>query len=99
MARQFLATLSLPTLPSHPTDGHAGSLYYNTSMSALMMHTGSTWMPVNSNQYVLEDHIHTYDGPIHTVIAGSYNPNLTIFDGGDGGTQYSSDTNLDGGLS
>jgi hypothetical protein len=97
MARQFLATLSLPTLPDHPTDGHAGSLYFNTEMNALMMHTGTGWMPVNGSQYVLEDHIHTYDGSIHTVIAGSFNPNLSIFDGGSSGAQYNADTNLDGG--
>jgi len=64
-----------------------------------MMHTGSGWMLVNSSQYVLEDHIHTYDGPVHTVIAGSYNPNLSVFDGGSSNQQYNSDTSLDGGNS
>jgi hypothetical protein len=98
MARQFLATLSLPTLSNHPTDGHAGSLYFNTSMNALMMHTGTDWMPVNGSQYTLEDHIHTYDGPIHTIIAGSgFNPSLTIFDGGNASSVINSDTDINGG--
>ena len=54
-------------------------------------------MAVNGSQYVLEDHIHTYDGSVHTVIAGSFNPNLSIFDGGTSNSQYNADTNLDGG--
>jgi hypothetical protein len=99
MARQFLATLSLPTLPDHPTDGHAGSLYFNTTMNALMMHTGTTWMPVNGSQYNLENHIHTYDGDVHTIIAGAYTPPLVVIDGQESGAQYSVPDyeNLDGG--
>ena len=98
MARQFLATLSLPSLSQNPSTGNAGSLYYNTTTNALMMHTGSEWMPVNASQYVLENHIHTYDGDVHTVYAGSYNPNLSIFDGGTSGQQYNSQTGIDGGV-
>jgi len=99
MARQFLATLSLPQLSENPSTGRTGSLYYNTTTNALMVYTGSQWTSVSADQYVLENHIHTYDGDIHTVYAGSFNPSVTIFDGGSSAEQFSSQGGIDGGQS
>lgn len=81
MARKFLATLTLPVLAQDPTDGTMGSMYWNTTSNQLMMHNGSGWVTANSSQYNLEDHIHTYDGPIHTIFGASQTA-TTIYDGG-----------------
>lgn len=43
MARKFLTPITPPALSSDPSDGTAGSIYYNTVIGALKIYNGTTW--------------------------------------------------------
>lgn len=99
MSVKRLVPLNAAELSSNPATGRVGDIYYNTVDQQLKVFTGIEWIPVGSasDQYILENHIHTYDGDIHTVYAGAYNPTLTVFDGGTSTTQYDETKDIDAG--
>jgi hypothetical protein len=99
MSVKRLVPLNAAELSDNPSAGRAGDIYYNTVAQELRVYTGTEWIAVGSSgpQYILENHIHTYDGDIHTVYAGAYNPALTIFDGGTAQSQYDETTDIDAG--
>ena len=84
MSVKRLVPLNAVELLTDPAPGRVGDIYYNTTASELRVWSGTEWLAVGSagDQYTLENHVHTYDGDVHTVYAGNYNPALTIFDGG-----------------
>lgn len=43
MARKFLTPITPPALSADPGSAPAGSIYYNTTVSALKIYDGSTW--------------------------------------------------------
>jgi hypothetical protein len=94
-----LVPLNAAELSVDPTTGRVGDIYYNTVDQQLKVFTGTEWIAVGSTgeQYILENHIHTYDGDIHTVYAGAYNPAITIFDGGTSASQYDETKDIDAG--
>ncbi|MEY4331314.1 MAG: hypothetical protein RLZZ196_52 [Bacteroidota bacterium] len=76
-----LVPLNAVALPTNPTDGKAGDIYYNTTDDELYFYTGEAWLPVaNAGQGILS-HIHTYDGDIFSV-SGNTLPNPGSIDGG-----------------
>jgi hypothetical protein len=76
-----LVPLNAVQLPSNPTGGVAGDIYYNTTEDELYFYTGSAWLPVASAGQGVLDHIHTYDGNIFSVTGNSL-PNPGTVDGG-----------------
>jgi hypothetical protein len=99
MSVKRLVPLNAVELLTDPAPGRVGDIYYNTTASELRVWSGTAWVAVGSagEQYTLENHIHTYDGDIHTVYAGNYNPALTIFDGGTSAAQYDETKDIDAG--
>jgi hypothetical protein len=99
MSVKRLVPLNAAELSSDPSNGRPGDIYYNTVAQELRVYTGTEWLVVGNSgpQYILENHIHTYDGDIHTVYAGAYNPALTIFDGGTAQSQYDETKDIDAG--
>lgn len=99
MSVKRLVPLNAAELAQDPATGRAGDIYYNTVDQQLKVFTGVEWIAVGSasETYILENHIHTYDGDIHTVYAGAYNPSLTIFDGGTSASQYDETKDIDAG--
>lgn len=95
-----LVPLHAAELETDPLTGRRGEIYFNTVSQELRVFNGTEWSPIIANapeQYVLENHIHTYDGDIHTVYAGAYNPQFTIFDGGTAASIYDETTDIDAG--
>jgi hypothetical protein len=99
MSVKRLVPLNAAELSADPSVGRAGDIYYNTVAQELRVYSGTEWIAVGSSgpQYILENHIHTYDGDIHTVYAGAYNPTLSIFDGGTSQSQYDETKDIDAG--
>jgi len=99
MSVKRLVPLNAAELSANPASGRPGDIYYNTAAQELRVYTGVEWIAVGSasETYILENHIHTYDGDIHTVYAGAYNPTLTIFDGGTSQSQYDETKDIDAG--
>jgi len=99
MSVKRLVPLNAAELSANPTTGKVGDIYYNTAAQELRVYTGVDWIAVGSasETYILENHIHTYDGDIHTVYAGAYNPAITIFDGGTSASQYDETKDIDAG--
>ena len=99
MSVKRLVPLNAAELSADPANGRAGDIYYNTAAQELRVYTGVEWIAVGSasETYILENHIHTYDGDIHTVYAGAYNPAITIFDGGTSASQYDETKDIDAG--
>lgn len=99
MSVKRLVPLNAAELSADPATGRPGDIYYNTADQQLKVFTGVSWIPVGSasETYILENHIHTYDGDIHTVYAGAYNPAITIFDGGTSASQYDETKDIDAG--
>lgn len=99
MSVKRLVPLNTVELAQDPATARSGDLYYNSVSQQLRVYTGSEWIPVGSaaDSYILENHIHTYDGDIHTVYAGAYNPAITIFDGGTSQSQYDETKDIDAG--
>jgi hypothetical protein len=100
MSVKRLVPLNAAELTSDPGTGRAGDIYYNTVAQELRVFSGTSWIAVGSSgpQYLLENHVHTYDGDIHTVYAGAYNPQITIFDGGTSQSQYDETKDIDAGV-
>ena len=82
MSVKRLVPLHAVALPSNPSEGRIGDLYYNTENQELRFYDGTTWNPVGAGTITgLLDHIHTYDGAIYSV--ESYEvPNAGTLDGG-----------------
>jgi len=99
MSVKRLVPLNAAEFAENPSTGRPGDIYYNTGAQELRVYTGVDWIPVGSGSetYILENHIHTYDGDIHTVYAGAYNPAMTIFDGGTSASQYDETKDIDAG--
>ena len=99
MSVKRLVPLNAAELSANPAAGRVGDIYYNTAAQELRVYTGVEWIAVGSasETYILENHIHTYDGDIHTVYAGAYNPAITIFDGGTSASQYDETKDIDAG--
>ena len=99
MSVKRLVPLNAVELLTDPAPGRVGDIYYNTVAQELRVYSGIAWIAVGSSgeQYILENHIHTYDGDVHTVYAGAYNPSLTIFDGGTSQSQYDETKDIDAG--
>ena len=98
MSVKRLVPLNALELTSDPAPGRVGDIYYNTTAQQLRVWSGTTWIAVGAGEtYILENHIHTYDGDIHTVYAGAYNPSITIFDGGTSASQYDETKDIDAG--
>ena len=99
MSVKRLVPLNAAEFSEDPVIGRPGDIYYNTVATELRVYTGTEWIAVGSSgpQYILENHVHTYDGDIHTVYAGAYNPTLTIFDGGISQSQYDESKDIDSG--
>lgn len=82
MSVKRLVPLHAVALPSNPTEGRIGDLYYNTESQELRFYDGADWNPVGSGTITgLLDHIHTYDGTIYSVEAYQV-PSPGILDGG-----------------
>ena len=94
MSVKRLVPLNAAELSADPAAGRPGDIYYNTADQQLKVFTGVSWIPVGSAS---ETYIHTYDGDIHTVYAGAYNPAITIFDGGTSASQYDETKDIDAG--
>jgi hypothetical protein len=100
MSVKRLVPLNAFESPQDPISGKRGDIYFNTTDNTLKFYTGTEWMATSTGagvSYSLENHIHTYDGDIHTIYAGDFNPQLTIFDGGTSASQFNESKDLDGG--
>lgn len=81
MSVKRLVPLNTVELAENPISARTGDIYFNTTNSELRVYTGSEWVAVGGAQTGILEHIHTYDGPIHSV--GTFNVSGTgIIDGG-----------------
>lgn len=48
MSRAFLTAINVAQLASDPESPSAGDLYYNTTINALKVYTGTEWVVVGS---------------------------------------------------
>jgi hypothetical protein len=81
MSVKRLVPLNTVELPDNPSTGKIGDIYFNTTSQELRVYTGTEWIAVGGAQTGVLDHVHTYDGPIHSV--GTLNvSNSGIVDGG-----------------
>jgi len=81
MSVKRLVPLNTVELANNPASGRRGDIYYNTTSNELRVYTGTEWVAVGGAQTGILEHIHTYDGPIHSV--GSFNVSSTnTIDGG-----------------
>lgn len=68
MSVKRLVPLNTTQLPSDPTSGRTGDIYYNSSAQELRVYTGTEWKPIGGDTEVgLLIHEHTYDGEIYSV--------------------------------
>lgn len=47
MSKRFLSTIAVPSLSSPPSEGHSGTLYFNTQDKTLHVHDGTQYIPVS----------------------------------------------------
>lgn len=81
MSVKRLVPLNTVELEDDPATGRIGDIYFNTTNQELRVYTGSAWISVGGEQTGILEHVHTYDGPIHSV--GSFNVQATnTIDGG-----------------
>ena len=81
MSVKRLVPLNTVELDSDPATGTIGDIYFNTTSQELRVYTGAAWIAVGGAQTGILEHIHTYDGPVHTV--GTFNVQATnVIDGG-----------------
>lgn len=94
-----LVPLHAVALTSDPQIARMGDLYYNTTDNALKFHDGSQWHQVGGGVISgLLNHVHTYDGAIHSVFDNQI-PSNGIIDGALVGSTATPDSDsIDGGL-
>lgn len=98
MSVKRLVPLHAVALEQDPLNSRIGDIYYNTSNSILKYYDGSEWNEIGGGAIEgLLDHLHTYDGDVHTVY-GNTIVSSGLVDAGDPNTDKSGFANLLDGL-